>query len=425
MSESKTVSLWNLLDRDLIIPSYQRPYEWNKSNVYILLDDIYNSYIANKDINLGSIILYKNSNGSFEIVDGQQRLITLSLVCKSISSIQKEIKLLDQKLLCISDTERRIIDNYKSIKDFLDRLEKYEGININSFGKYLKGKVFFYVLVSKDSNEAFQLFDGRNSKFKDLTPVDLLKAYHLGVLPKNISKTEKKHILEEWNININDNFDIDNSCNKIEFLYNNVLFNIYNWSLNKDIRNINKNDIYLYKGYCNNSDSENYSYVQYYKNNTMFQINKPFKAGKDFFTMTNEYIKKLDYIINTYNLYYKIGFNTNLYNYNLRFINILYYDCLLAFFDKFGNNIKSFYIDAIVDFVYKYSLLLRIKKEQVNKLILNNYVLRTKYNFFYECNNALKVEELLKLELEDIGNEPNKDKNLGEMRYSLWKKLNQ
>ena len=83
MSMNKSIKLFNLLKKNLIIPSYQRPYEWDKSNVYILLDDIYSSYKKNDEINLGAIILNKNNN-DFEIVDGQQRLITLSLLLKAL-----------------------------------------------------------------------------------------------------------------------------------------------------------------------------------------------------------------------------------------------------------------------------------------------------------------------------------------------------
>ena len=67
--------------------------------------------------------------------------------------------------------------------------------------------------------------------------------------------------------------------------------------------------------------------------------------------------------------------------------------------------------------------MLRVKNELVNENSVNYYILNTKCNFFFECNNALSIDELLKLELEDIPNRPNKSGKLEEMRSKLWKEL--
>lgn len=405
---------------NLKIPSYQRPYEWNKSNVYVLLNDIYINYKNNKDINLGVIILNKN-NDNLEIVDGQQRLITLSLLLKALDS-NYNTKLLDSEIFCLSITEERIIKNFKAINIFIERLINFENVVRQNFFEYLKNSITFYVLETQDTNEAFQLFDGRNSKYKELTPVDLLKAYHLGALPKDFPKEDKKEMLKKWNNNIKSEFKIDSTTNKIEYLYCNILFNIYNWSLNKDIRKFSKNDIYLYKGF---KESDEYTYVKYYTNisnsGIKFQINKPFEAGKDFFDMTDYYIEKLDNLINEKKCLYK---NEN--SYNLKFINYIYYGALLFFYDKFGEQVPFFYKNAIDDYIYKYSILHRVKNKQVNFMTINSYVLKSRYNFFFECNNALGVDELLKLETDQIGNNgPNIDEKLGEMRNDLWNELMQ
>ena len=287
--------------------------------------------------------------------------------------------------------------------------------NIKKFTNYLCNDVYFYLIKAKNEKEVFQLFDGRNSKFKDLTPVDLLKAYHLGALPQDYPKDKKIELLKNWNDNINSKFDMDKSNNKINYLYN-MLFNIYNWSINKKTRPFTKDDIYLYKGY--KSENE-YPYIKYYSNSSQkhFQINKPFEAGEKFFEYTNHYIKMLDNLINDNILLKKLEID-DIYNSNFQFIYYLYYGALLAFYDKFGEDKK-----IIDDFIYNYSLLHRVKNKSVNFNTVNYYVLNTKYNFFFECNNALSVKELLKLEIEDKGNKPSKSEKLGEMRSELWEKL--
>ncbi|MBR3232933.1 DUF262 domain-containing protein [Candidatus Saccharibacteria bacterium] len=420
IDQDESIALANLLEKDLVIPSYQRAYEWDKKNVYTLLDDIYKYYAKRKNTNLGAIILYKNKDGVFEIVDGQQRLITLSLLLKVLNQ-NYENRLLDNPILCIADTEARIVKNYYAIKEFIDMLAKSDNWNEAAFYDYLTNNIRFYILESKSQDEAFQLFDGRNSKYKDLTPVDLLKAYHLGALDDNFF--EKREILQSWDKNINASFSIDDSCNKIEYLYNNVLFNIYNWSLNKEAKPFTKDDVYLYKGF---KEEDRYAYVEYCRGNTAHQINKPFKSGKDFFTMTDEYIKTFDALIKKYNLKDKLAQESEIadgFDHRFRCINYLYYCALFAFFDRFGSKVKPFYADMIESFIFEYSLALRVKRAVVSLNSLNKYILEsneTRYNFFFECNNALGVEELLKLEVDSIGDRPANDEKVGEIRGKLW-----
>ena len=94
MGSKKTteiISVDELLKMDLTIPNYQRPYQWANKSVTTLLNDIEKAYYDNykgtgaKKYRLGSIILYENNN-QCEIVDGQQRIITLFLIKKIIDS---------------------------------------------------------------------------------------------------------------------------------------------------------------------------------------------------------------------------------------------------------------------------------------------------------------------------------------------------
>ena len=60
----------------LVIPPYQRPYKWTAKNVNQLISDILTFCSKNKmHYRLGTLVLYNN-----EIVDGQQRIITLTLI---------------------------------------------------------------------------------------------------------------------------------------------------------------------------------------------------------------------------------------------------------------------------------------------------------------------------------------------------------
>lgn len=71
------------------IPSYQRPYSWTTDEAGILFDDLYDFYISeNSEENyfLGSIVLIKKDDiPSSDVIDGQQRLTTLTILLAIIA----------------------------------------------------------------------------------------------------------------------------------------------------------------------------------------------------------------------------------------------------------------------------------------------------------------------------------------------------
>lgn len=69
----------------LTIPDYQRPYKWTARNAIQLLDDIIEARNNNKEVyRVGTLILHKEISAErkelYNIVDGQQRTITFSLL---------------------------------------------------------------------------------------------------------------------------------------------------------------------------------------------------------------------------------------------------------------------------------------------------------------------------------------------------------
>src|SRR5688500_15191924 len=65
-----------------IVPDYQREYVWEETEVTQLLQDIYDEFSGNasKEYFIGSTVVYRNSDGIFELIDGQQRTTTLYLI---------------------------------------------------------------------------------------------------------------------------------------------------------------------------------------------------------------------------------------------------------------------------------------------------------------------------------------------------------
>ncbi len=81
---------------DFLIPDYQRPYAWGEVECQTLWDDIFSFAFPDDDFSkfnsdsdeyyLGSIVTFNNANSKKEIIDGQQRLITLMLLLRAFYS---------------------------------------------------------------------------------------------------------------------------------------------------------------------------------------------------------------------------------------------------------------------------------------------------------------------------------------------------
>lgn len=74
-----------LADNRLKVPVFQRSYAWEKSHVIDLLQDVTTSLQAGaQEYFLGSIVVSTEQSGVLEVVDGQQRLATVTIILAQI-----------------------------------------------------------------------------------------------------------------------------------------------------------------------------------------------------------------------------------------------------------------------------------------------------------------------------------------------------
>jgi len=228
MSEIKPVILsigkfFEKFDR-LKIPRYQRPYRWKERNVIQLLEDIQNCLedvqkgVKEKDnsYRIGTIILHEDNedkNGNIFIVDGQQRLVTITLILKCLGH---DVLPLSREEFEHPDSKRNIALNFRLIQRwFENHLDKHQ---IKSF---LLDNCEFVTLVLSEIEEAFQLFDSQNARGKPLEPFDLLKAFHLREMINN-SPNQKIECAEIWERLIDED--------KLGNILGHFLFRIRKWS---------------------------------------------------------------------------------------------------------------------------------------------------------------------------------------------------
>ena len=81
-------SVFDLLNERFFVPSYQRGYRWTPRQVEALLDDLEGFQLSSRQGSpdafycLQPVVVRRRSEREWEIVDGQQRLTTISSSCE-------------------------------------------------------------------------------------------------------------------------------------------------------------------------------------------------------------------------------------------------------------------------------------------------------------------------------------------------------
>ena len=91
------------------IPRFQRPYSWEKDHINDFWTDIVID--SDDDYFIGSMVVYKQEKGYFGIVDGQQRMTTITILLCVLRNIMASLGLKDSAEGVHSLIERKNIDN--------------------------------------------------------------------------------------------------------------------------------------------------------------------------------------------------------------------------------------------------------------------------------------------------------------------------
>lgn len=278
-SKPQIWSIDKLLGKNLIIPDYQRPYKWTDKNITELILDIQKSIeesrkYANFKYRIGTVILHINEHNEYEIVDGQQRILSLILLKLYLDS-KFTCNLLGTKILN-KITQKNLHDNYATIREWFSSISDVEKGLFNDAQK----TILEVVVIAVDKiGEAFQLFDSQNTRGRALYPHDLLKAYHLREIH---DKYEMQNAVVKWE---------SKDPKAIRDLFDLYLFPIWNWAKCRKCGNFTSADIDIYKGI-----EEKYGYTYAHRANKAmpyFLLTEPFISGSDFFGMVDHYMQML------------------------------------------------------------------------------------------------------------------------------------
>lgn len=116
-AEQKSInSIYAGGDEVYVIPNYQRPYSWGKDVCYQLYSDITDAFLSKDDYFIGNIVMAKGLDDKKRpnVVDGQQRLITLWLFLKVLTLLHPDKSRLQRTLVVqslLSDSDEPRIDS--------------------------------------------------------------------------------------------------------------------------------------------------------------------------------------------------------------------------------------------------------------------------------------------------------------------------
>ena len=404
MEDSKYPKLEEKVLKELyntyVIPPYQRPYKWHKSHVIQLLDDLYeNIYIGRRTYRVGTLIVHDEGN-THNIVDGQQRLTTLSLI---LYYLGEKDKLLQNQEYTNEISKNNLVYNYDQIKQWFGakRLE----INEEMFLNELKDKCEFVVITVYHQDEAFQLFDTQNSRGKELYPHDLLKAFHLREMDKDgYTNKEIEQYVIKW-----EDYLLDKDNPLLDIL-NNHLYRIRKWVKGEPKYSFYKSDLNEFKGISLykktkynyeqplrildktiSSISHNFGIAQHYP----FQIDMRIINGRNFFDYVFHYIELKKQLLKD-NEEFKKFYKERCLDYegaervgDIKVRNLFENICLL-FVDRF--NLDVFDESVYYEEFYKNTYSLRLEKKKIMKesILKHDQALR----FFRSIPNSYSPEEL-------------------------------
>lgn len=247
IQSKQILTVSELLEMPLELPDYQRPYKWQDEHVNQLFDDIlHHSGVG--QLRLGTVVLYVEPGAhKSEIVDGQQRLLTLTLLCHALYQEIKFEKLPVNLSLLSAEFKTPIsIDNLAHNAALLQgRVRRLEKDDQKKLLGFLLAQCELICISLDNLSEAFQFFDSQNARGKALAPYDLLKAYHL----REFTESEKRFeaaCVDAWETAATS--EENNKPSKLQRVMSEHLFRLRQWTKRRSGMQFTNHDIDVFKG---------------------------------------------------------------------------------------------------------------------------------------------------------------------------------
>ncbi len=394
----------------LAIPEYQRPYKWTARNAIQLLDDILEARSSNKEVyRVGTLILHRDKNQEiYYIVDGQQRIVTFSLLLLSLYELEEnpkekqKIDFLNQQVFNNTYSRHNIPNNLNAFRRRLHKSTEGDNnvehsMDMKRLRNFIEQQCELIVVITDDVSEAFQFFDSQNARGKALYPHDLLKAYHLREMA-DIDEAKTEQIVKEWE---------KIPQHDLAAFFGDYLYRIKEWINGNWAYKLNEHNIYKFKGITKKAHTpyaqfykSAFSYAEFINSSAMpfvsgtrevnaFQLNTPIIAGKPFFDYTKHYYDILkdiqdnsqyegfyikgNEIVKTLDKYFDKGVGN-------RITRLLFDTALLLYVDRFcpatyPTKVDTELFEQFVIFAFIWAYSLRAQYSHLGWQSAQNYVL--------------------------------------------------
>jgi uncharacterized protein with ParB-like and HNH nuclease domain len=243
--EASHKTLYQVLnEQKYSVDYFQREYSWQKIHIQQLVIDLtsafLNEYIqgdARKDVQnynsyyLGPFVVSASEDGSLSIIDGQQRLTSLTLFLIFLNHFQKDLNenltissmifsekfgektfniQVEERLACFNALfEEGKFASVDSDESSLNMAARYEDITevfpneittcFANFIDWLKEKVILVQITAYSDENAYTIFETMNDRGLNLTPSEMLKGF---LLSKFSDKNKRKKADEYWKAEI-------------------------------------------------------------------------------------------------------------------------------------------------------------------------------------------------------------------------------
>lgn len=202
-NELRLVPISELLVESFFIPGYQRGYRWNRRQVLELLNDVYEfrtrPHHAEGEFYCLQPLVVREMGSSWELVDGQQRLITILLILRYLN--QRFAESFRKKLY---EIEYQTRPDSQAYLESLDERRKDENIDFHHmYEAYSEIEEWFKDKVNhiNDIESAF-LNDVKVIWYqisKDAVPIEVFTRLNMGKIPLTNAELVKALFLKSSN----------------------------------------------------------------------------------------------------------------------------------------------------------------------------------------------------------------------------------
>lgn len=311
---------WTIADvfkQMYIVPVYQRPYSWEIAQINVFLEDIFCAYSLPKTEReegyfIGSIYIHDRNEKldgliqKYEIIDGQQRITTVSLLLLTIYSLSKQYNISETKETFMevkralwknkddeydkqnrtvslssiegkcferlynscfekpkkildfcnhyetkNNFEKRVINNFTTIYNRIgSAFPKEKSNELLDFARFLLNRVQVIAIDSICSiGKAFSIFESINSKGKPLDEIDKIKTY----IFSELDDASYNYYLDLWG-----KLTIETNDQLYDYLYNYIkaYISFYRQNINVDnFKSLSKDEIKTFFKKKNTADA--------------------------------------------------------------------------------------------------------------------------------------------------------------------------